>query len=124
MSSLYQSWLDAKEAERVAVENRRSIEDQMVKEFQISEQLDGTKNFDRDGYKVKVVGRINRKVDSDLLQEVAAEAGLSDHLSSLFRWKPEINQKAWDNASEAITKPLTAAITATPGRPSFSITKE
>ena len=69
----------------------------------------------------EVVGRIDRKVDADKVQELAAEHGLTDHLSTLFRWKPEINMAIWKAADESITKPLAAAITAKPGRPSFTI---
>ena len=121
--TIYQDWLTAKENEKTAMEARRLIEDELVSQFKISEQLDGTENVEIDGYQVKIVGRINRKVDSEKLQELAAENGLSEHLSSLFRWKPEINAKAWDSASTEITRPLLNAITSTPGRPSFSITK-
>ena len=64
-----------------------------------------------------------RVFNEEKLQELAAEAGLTDHLSSLFRWKPEINMEAWKNASYEITIPLSGAITAKPGRPSFSITQ-
>ena len=55
------------------------------------------------------------------MQELAAEFGLTDHLAKLFRWKPEINMAIWKAADESITKPLAAAITAKPGRPSFKI---
>jgi hypothetical protein len=86
--------------------------------------LDGTVKHAIDGYVIKTEGRINRKVDAEKLQVLAAEAGLSEHLSSLFRWKPEINAKAWGAAADAVTQPLLGAITSTPGRPTFSITKE
>ena len=49
------------------------------------------------------------------MQELAAEFGLTEHLASLFRWKPEINMAVWKATDEAITKPLAAAITAKPG---------
>jgi len=65
---------------------------------------------------------LNRKIDSGKLQDLAAEHGLSDHLSTLFRWKPELDMKSWRNADESITKPLLDAITTTPSRPSFAIT--
>ena len=122
--TLYQQWIEAKEEERRAVEERRRIEDALVKQFEIPENLEGTSNIDADGFKIKIEGRINRRVNADLLQEIAAENDLSAHLSSLFRWKPEINAAAWKAADEAITKPLLDAITATPGRPSFTISKK
>ena len=46
------------------------------------------------------------KVNSDKLQELAAEHGLTDHLPSLFRWKPEINMTVWKAADASITTPL------------------
>jgi len=54
--------------------------------------------------------------------DIAAANGLTEHLHDLFRWKAEINSAVWKAANEAITKPLMAAITTTPGRPSFTIT--
>ena len=124
MNTLYQRWLDAKKLETAAVTERRQLEDQMAAEFALPKDLDGTVNHQIDGYKIKMEGRINKKIDADKLQMLAAEAGLSEHLSSLFRWKPEINAKAWNSAADAVTKPLLDAITSTPGRPTFTITKD
>ena len=122
--SLYQEWLDAKKLEASAVALRRDIEDQMVKHFNVEKDLDGTVKKEIDGYVVKIEGRINKKIDAEKLQVLAAEAGLSEHLTSLFRWKPEINAKAWGAAADAVTLPLLGAITSTPGRPTFTITKD
>jgi diphthamide synthase (EF-2-diphthine--ammonia ligase) len=122
MDELARMWLLAKQMERDAVEERREIEDHIKKLARISEQLDTTENVGADGFEIKVEGRIDRKVDSEKLQMLATEAGLTDHLSTLFRWKPEINMSAWKNADETITALLAGAITAKPGRPSFKIT--
>jgi hypothetical protein len=125
LTELSQLWLQAKEQERMAVEARRIYEDRLLSLIGIAENLEGTENTKTDsGYSIKVVGRLNRKVDADKLQELALEAGLQDHLSSLFRWKPEINAALWKAADSSITTPLLGAITTTPGRPSFTITKE
>ena len=121
-ASIYQQWLNAKAVETAAIKARRDLEDEMVKAFGVAETLEGTMNFDADTYKIKVEGRINRKINSEKLQELAAENGLTEHLASLFRWKPEINAYAWRAAKPEITTPLLDAITATPGRPTFSIT--
>ena len=124
LNELAAMWLAAKEAEKEATEDRRRIEDRIKSLAGIAENLDGTETVAPEKFTIKIVGRIDRKVDSDKLQELAAEHGLSEHLSSLFRWKPEINMAAWKAADEAITKPLAAAITAKPGRPSFTITRK
>jgi len=122
--SLYQRWIDAKKMETLAIAERRDIEDQMAVHFGIPKDLDGTIKQEESGYIIRMEGRINKKIDADKLQVLAAEAGLSEHLSSLFRWKPEINAKAWGSAAEAVTQPLLGAITSTAGRPTFTITKD
>ena len=122
ITQLAQKWLEAKEQERMAIERRRIIEDQMAVELVLPVDIDSTLTFTPDKYVIKTVGRLNRKVDSDKLQELAAEAGLTDHLSTLFRWKPEIDMKAWKATDPSITSALADAITVTPGRPSFTIT--
>ena len=121
--SLYQDWIDAKQVEADAVEKRRQIEDELVKQLQLNEQDEGTKSFMDQGYELKVVQRHTQKIDAELLQEIANAEGLSNHLSTLFRWKPEVNKKLWDSADPSITRPLAEAITVKAGRPSFSITK-
>lgn len=121
MEQMAAEWLEAKEAERVAIEKRRDLEDAMRKAASIRDDVEGTETMALEGFRVKVVGRIDRKVDADKVQELAAEFGLTNHLSTLFRWKPEINMAIWKSTDEAITKPLAAAITAKPGRPSFTI---
>lgn len=122
--TLFQRWLDAKKLEAAAVTERRELEDQMSVQFAIPKDLDGTIKQELDGYTIRMEGRMNKKIDADKLQMLAAEAGISEHLSSLFRWKPEINAKAWGAASSVVTGPLLGAITSTPGRPTFTITKD
>jgi hypothetical protein len=121
MEQLAAEWLEAKEAERKAVVSRRDCEDAMRTLANFSDQTEGTENIKTPGYAIKIVGRIDRKVDADKVQELAVEHGLTDHLGTLFRWRPEINMACWKAADDAITKPLAAAITAKPGRPSFTI---
>ena len=121
LKTLSADWMLHKAAEEHAVVERRKIEDLMVKLLAMSENFEGTETAEPQGFVVKISGRIDRKVDGDKVQELAAEFGLTDHLAKLFRWKPEINMAIWKAADESITKPLAAAITAKPGRPSFKI---
>lgn len=121
IAELSAKWLDAKESERLATEQRRAIEDAIKAALAVTDSFEGTETLDADAYTVKLTGRIDRKVDATLVQEIAAEHGLTDHLGTLFRWKPEINAKAWKDADASITAPLLAAITSKPGRPSFAI---
>ena len=118
---LSSDWMRYKAAEEEATTERRKIEDQIVKLLAMSENFEGTETAEPEGFVVKISGRIDRKVDGDKVQELAAEFGLTEHLAKLFRWKPEINLTIWKATDETITKPLAAAITAKPGRPSFKI---
>jgi hypothetical protein len=124
MQTLSERWLAAKEHERVAVEERRKIEDRLSSLIGIAETLEGTETATPDGFVIKVVGRMNRKVDADKAQEIAAEHGIEAHLGTIFRWKPEIDAKAWKSAPDSVTTPLLAAITTTPSRPSYAITRK
>ena len=123
-SDLFDAWQAAKKAEKDAVDERRDIEDRLITMLKVPGDLEGTFDSEAPGYKVKIVGRMNRKIDGDKLQEIAAEHGLSDHLATLFSWKPSMIMSAWKNSDDSITKPLLGGITTTPGRPSFTITKE
>lgn len=121
LNKLSGMWLKAKQDEDAATNDRRKIEDRIKSLAGIAENLEGTETVSPDLFTIKIQGRINRKIDADKLQEIAAEHGLADHLASLFRWKPEINMAVWKAASDEITRPLSAAITAEAGRPSFKI---
>lgn len=118
---LAHAWMGLKEAERHATEARRDIEDQLIELVNIKQ--DGSATTKLPGVTVKVTSRLNRKIDSDALQDLAAEHGLTEHLSTLFRWKPDINMAAWKAADASITGPLLDAITTSEGRPSFTITE-
>ena len=112
IKQLSDAWLELKEAEKHATEARRDIEDKLLSMLGIPETLEGTENFELEsGYKVKIVGRMTRKVDADKLQELAIEHGLTEHISSLFRWSADINTAVWKASSESITAPLLDAIT-------------
>jgi hypothetical protein len=124
LEKLAHDWEEAKAFEAQAIARRREIEDQLTQALAIPKDLEGTKNEDAGQYKIKIVGRLDRKVNADKLQELAQESGLSEHLGSLFRWKPEINMTAWKAAHESITTPLLDAITTTAGRPSYAITRK
>jgi hypothetical protein len=123
--SIYSDWLKAKETERQAAEARRHIEDELIKSFTVDQNKDGSNTYTPEGFKVKVTTRLSRKVDADQLIDLATNAGIdNEHLQALFRWKPEINLRAWQSASPEITKHLDSAITTKPGRPSFQIIED
>jgi len=122
LNALVGDWLALKETERQATEARREIEDQLI--GLVNSKPDGSATTKFDGVTIKVTTRLNRRIDGDLLQDLATEHGLTDHLGTLFRWKPDLNLAAWKAADPSITDPLLDAITTSEGRPSFNITTE
>ena len=77
IAELRTEWVNFKLSEKIAADNRRKIEDELVKLLEVPESLDGTQTFDfADGSKMKIVGRMNRKVDPEKLRDLAAEHGV------------------------------------------------
>lgn len=124
LQKLARDWLEFKRVEERAVDDRRKIEDRIKSLVGVADDQEGTTTAKPEGFTVRIIGRIDRKVDADKVQELAAEYGLTDHLGQLFRWKPEINVTAWRAADPSITRPLADAITTKPSRASFKITKD
>lgn len=124
LQKLSVEWLEAKEAERDATERRRLIEDEMVRLIGIEQTDEHTRKVEANPFTIKIACRINRKVDGDMAQEIAAENDMQDHLGLLFRWKPELSMTAWNGVGDNVKQVFARAITATPGRPSFTITSE
>ena len=118
-------WIEAKAAERKAVERRRLLEDHIASLLGVPESLEGTETTVTDGgHRIKLVGRMSRKVDRYTLEDIAEQYGLEAQLDQLFRWKPEVNVAAWKAAPESVTRLFLKSITTTPSRVSFSIEKE
>jgi hypothetical protein len=124
LEQLIETWTQCKKAEQMSVETRRKVEDRISELLEINPNKEETVNLGVSGYKVKIISRLTRKVDSDLLQEVAAEHGMESLLSSMFRWKADVDIKSWKSATPEVQNVLSKAITTTAGRPSYSITIE
>lgn len=123
LQELSQKWEKAKAKEKAANIERVNIESEMAMLLQIPDDLEDTKKYETEDYKVTITGRITKKIDADLLQEIAAENNTSEYLGTLFNWKPTLDAKAWRNANPTITAPLMGAITSKPGKPSFKVEK-
>lgn len=124
MDELSYKWLELKSLETRVKNERNEIEAEMLERSKINPAVEGTVTIPSDYFDNKVTCKLMKKVDGDLLQEVAHENGLSDHLGDLFKWKPELNVKAWKDASPEVTGPLSKAITTKPSKPGFKIKKK
>lgn len=115
--SLEFAWIEAKGDEDMARERRMEIEARLVESYQIDITRSGVTEI-VDG--LKITCSVARKVDDKKLQELANEHGLSSHLSTLFRWKPDIDARAWKAAHRDITSILEGAIESRPSKPTFA----
>jgi hypothetical protein len=123
LEELMQFWQEAKQSEKAWQDRRRLIEDEIAEHLTLTE-LEGVQTVKAGAYVMKVTQRINRTVNADALHELAIEAGLEAQLRELFRWKPEINLRQWNNADDSVRKALEGAITSKPGRPSFALSND
>lgn len=124
IDELSKNWIELKKIEQESQEARRAIEDELVKFLKINETDKGTKTEKTEWHVIKITCRLDKKVNSEAIIELASEFDLKNHLERLFRWKAEVNEMAWKNADKRITDILERGITSKPGRPSFSITNK
>ena len=121
LTLLSEAWINAKAKELEAIKERRTIEDSIIYRLEIPEEESGVKSFEIDSGLLKVTSKLDKKVDSVTLQNIAMQNNLGEYLAILFRWKPEINASEWEKAPESVKKLLSESITTKPARPSFSI---
>ena len=119
MNSLYAQWLELKRREDEARKLRQALEVEMS--AGIPDDWEGSKTWEDGPYKIKASRKFNRKVDPVAVRKIADTYGMTDYIDVLFRWKPEIDAKAWKSADETITKLFSDAITTTPGKVGFVV---
>ena len=123
LKELLEHWIAIKEQEKETSAWRRDIEDQIIHRLQLQD-LTKNKTKEVEGYKVVASTRIDKKVDVETVQEIAKEHDLRGYLRNLFRWKAEVNSRAWEKADPEITAKLQNAITEKQSRISFKIEKK
>ena len=122
---LCEEYMQIKEYEAQAYTRRVEIEKQLLARFQI-ETMEGSKTIKEDGFKVGLTGKLNKKIDLDALKSLPNEFPeiTNEVLGRVFRWTPEVNAKGWKEEDKSILNILSRAITVTPYKISFTITKE
>ena len=117
-------WRVAKQLEQEATLRRRNIEDEIKAAIGFDESREGSEALPFDGGRVVITARLDRKVDGTLARQLATENHLEDWLDRLFRWKPELELRAWKKAPEYVKQTFAPAITTKPGRATFSLELE
>jgi len=122
LDTLSEKWKELKEEEKRIKKERENIENLIFELMEVDDKKEGTETIETDNNVLSVRTRLNRKVDGEKLQLLARENGLPfDILSTLFRWKAEVELKNWRNADCKITDILKDAITEKPAKPSIIV---
>jgi hypothetical protein len=121
---LCEEYMQIKEYEAQAAARKLEIEQELLKLNNIS-KLEGSKILKNDGFRIGLLGRANKTVNAEALRALPGEyPEVTDEvLGTVFRWKPEIDAKAWKEQSEEITNILSRAITVTPAKITFNISR-
>jgi hypothetical protein len=115
------AWQLAKDAEDAAKDARLTAELQIIAALGKPDNFKGTARLDG----VSVSFGESVKVDAGYLQSVAGHPNVGRYtLDKLFRWKAELNAKAWKEAPEEIKRALSPALEIKPSKPSFSRTEK
>lgn len=122
LKEMLEYWVSIKEQEVETANWRRDIEDRITSRLKLDD-LEKNVTKEVEGFKVVASCRIDKKVDVSAVEEIAAEHGLRGHLRNLFRWKAEVNTRAWAKSDPEITEKLQNAITEKKSRVSFKISK-
>ena len=116
-------WRVSKQLEQEAVLRRRNIEDEIKAAIGFDERREGSETLPFNGGRMVITARLDRKVDGTLVRQLARTHNLDEYLHKLFRWKAELELRAWRKAPEHITQVFAPAITTKPGRATFSLEK-
>lgn len=112
----------AKDEEAAAKAKRVQLEDQLARAIGVPETWTGSTTNDIGGYKVTCKRADNVKIDCDAVTSLMEQSPELDRFGrTIFRWKPEIDKKAWDAAPAEIIKAYSATVTRTPGKVSFAL---
>ena len=117
LNILQKAWIRAKQEEDKARNSRLEIEAELVKLSGMPDDHEGSLNLGA----VKVSYSLTKKVNKETLLSCGIPM---DRLGELFRWKPEIDAKAWKKASQEEKDVLIKAIETKPAKPSFKAIEE
>ncbi len=122
MSLLCEQWLAAKEAEKAAIERRRTLDDQIAQV--IAHGLEGTTTAVFGSYTVKVTGKLTRELDPEKVATLDAQIPAA-LLNRVITYKPALDLREYrymqDHEPEYF-QALASAVTTKPAKPTIAIT--
>ena len=117
IEELAQQWQEYKAIEQEAIEHRRAIEQQIQELMDVKEE--GTTSYKGERFNVKAVGKLNRSLNAELLQE--DWNNLPKQVTDCVKWKPTLDTKALRDLEAIDHTTLSRYMTTKPSKPSFKI---
>lgn len=116
-------WVKAKELEEEFRNTRYALEKVLIKLLDIDTNKEGRLSAMHGKYRVTHSTKLGYKVDAEKAKEIAAAHHKSKLLNDMFTWKAEYKKSFWNEADESLKQMFAEAITITPQKTSFMITK-
>lgn len=119
-NELYQSWLDAKQAESKARDERLAIEEQITSLIGVKDE--GVTSHTTDLFKVKTTGKLTRTVDTQAVQDVWDV--LPKEVQNCFKWEAKLDTKEYKSLCsmrDDLTPHINKYITSKAAKPSITI---
>lgn len=117
LAQVLPTWMQAKEAERKAIEYRREL-DQLIQSL-LPKKDDGSVTQAEGPYKVSVTYKLDRKLDTPALQ--AAWHTIPERTRCAIKWKSELSTIAYRSLSDDDKALLAGYITTKPASPTVSV---
>lgn len=119
---LYEMWTRNDDLKRKCVaENDRIAEEIMKRKRPKDMPYEGSKSIKEAGYKITFTNRVYHTVDVEKVLDIARKTKTEDKMKKLFKFKMELNKKAWDVFDDTDCANYETAITDKLGKPGLKV---
>jgi DNA-binding FadR family transcriptional regulator len=119
ISELVAARIAAKRAEDAAIKARREIDEQITNLLRPTDKLEGTVSEKTGEYKISVVYKLTRSVDTEDLQKVWDK--LTAEQQGAFKWKADVSTAALRKLDDKALTAVSKLITSKPASPTITI---
>jgi hypothetical protein len=119
ISELVAARIAAKRAEDAAVKARREIDEQITNLLRPTDKLEGTVSEKTGEYKISVVYKLTRTVDTEDLKKVREK--LTAEQQGAFKWKADVSVSALRKLDDKALTAVSKLITSKPASPTITI---
>ena len=120
IDQLAEKWQRYKLIEQNAAAERKAIELQLMQLIEIRDE--GTSTEETDHYNIKTVGKLNRTLDAETLQD--DWDNLPKAIKDCVKWKPQVDTAALrvlESMNDELVPLLSKYMTTKPAKPTFKV---